>query len=333
MKNIALKILNHREVPIFILILIISSVVGALNPKFFSIENIMDIVKANSVLLISSLGMLFILLTGGIDVSVGSALAVNTMIGGYLLVNYSHNAVLLLIVNLMVGVGLSFVNGFFIVHYKIPAIVITLGMLSVLFGILLYVSNGDWITGIPQSFIAFGQYRFFDNTRGLPIQFILVTVSLFLAFIVLTYTTLGRSAYALGGDIISAKRFGINTSRVLLFVYICQGFLQGIAAFTHTSIVGQADPNAFIGFELEVIAAAVIGGVSIHGGKGRVLNIVSGTLFIAIMNNGLTLGRIPTFWQKILLGIVIICSVTADQMQDNLKKNHAPKIDVDEGEL
>ncbi|XP_061168549.1 putative ribose/galactose/methyl galactoside import ATP-binding protein [Saccostrea echinata] len=190
--------------------------------------------------------------------------------------------------------------------------------------------NGNWITGFPDSFIQFGQYRMFSQLHGLPVQCLFVIVALLFSFTILKYTTPGRSIYAIGENRISAERFGIDISRVLLFAYFCQGLLQGLAAFVHTSIVGQSDPNAFIGFELEVIAAVVIGGAGINGGRGRVRNVVVGTLFIAVMNNGLTLGRIPVFWQKILLGITIIFSVTVDQLSSSLRAADASRIDVEQ---
>ena len=325
MKNV----LRCRELPVFVLTLCIGFLIAVWEPAFLSAENLMDMLKSNSVLFISSLGMLLVVITGGIDVSTGSAVAVNTMLGGYVLVHYSSSIIVLFAVSLLTGIAIGLVNGFLIVQYKIPSIVVTLGILSVLFGVLLYFSNGNWITGFPENFIEFGKYRFFDKISGLPIQFILVLFSLALTFLVLRYTVLGRSIYALGGNMRNAAQFGVDTSKVLLFVYILHGMLQGIAAFTHSSIFSQADPNAFIGFELNVIAVVVIGGVHINGGKSSVLNIIVGTLFIGVMNNGLILSRVPTFWQKILLGAVIIASVTLDQIQSSRTEKNAPKIDVE----
>jgi ribose/xylose/arabinose/galactoside ABC-type transport system permease subunit len=208
--------------------------------------------------------------------------------------------------------------------------------MSIIQGIVLYKTNGNWITGIPDSFIEFGKTSILNialqngRSAGFPVQgFILIFAALTTWFI-LRHTVTGRGVYAIGGNLESAERMGFKSARLLTFVYSYEGFLIGLAAVSHTSIMRQVDPNAFLGFEMQIIAAVVLGGASTMGGVGSVPGTLLGVAIFCVINNGLILMKIPTFWQKIVVGIIIIGSIAIDMAQKQRAERKQIRVDVEQ---
>jgi ribose/xylose/arabinose/galactoside ABC-type transport system permease subunit len=266
---------------------------------------------------------------------VASIITAVTVITGYSLIFISSNLFVALLIACAVGTALGFINGFFISRLKIPPIVATLGTMSIILGIVLYKTNGNWITGIPDAFIQLGRTTLFhvtlDSGRviGFPIQGLFLVPAIILTWFILRKTVVGRGIYAIGGNRESAERMGFKTSRILTFVYSYEGFLIGLAAVSHTSIMRQVDPNAFLGFEMQVIAAVVLGGASTLGGTGRVLGTLLGVTIFCVINNGLILMKIPTFWQKIVVGIIIVGSIAIDMAQKQRAERKQIRVDVE----
>jgi ribose/xylose/arabinose/galactoside ABC-type transport system permease subunit len=255
------------------------------------------------------------------------------------MVDYSSNIFLIFVVGVVAGSLMGLINGLLIAKLRIPPIVATLGTMSVIFGLVLYLTNGNWITGIPQNFIDFGRVTIgqfpvagSDQIQGIPIQFLFLLFAIALTWFILKYTMIGRGIYAIGGNRDSAERIGINSENITLFIYTYEGFLIGLAGVVHTSIMRQVDPNAFIGFEIQVIAAVVLGGASVLGGYGSVSGTIIGVSLFCIINNGLILMHIPTFWQKIVVGIVLITSISFDVIQKRMHDKKNIKVDIDESE-
>ena len=330
-----LKALKIKELPLILVLVVLSIVIGIANPIFFTIENFLDILKSNLVLAIMSLGMLLVLLTGGIDVSVASVISAITVITGQSLIHFSSNIFITIIIACISGTLMGLLNGLLIAKLKISPIVATLGTMSVILGLVLYLTNGNWITGIPESFIHFGRTMLLPiqledgRTIGLPVQILFLIPIIFLTWFILKRTVIGRGIYAIGGNTESAERMGFKTERIVIFVYGFEGFLIGIAAVVHTSIMRQVDPNAFLGFEMQIIAAVVLGGASVLGGYGSVLGTVIGVSLFSIINNGLILMRIPVFWQKIVVGLIIIVSISIDMIQKRQSEKHKIRVDVE----
>ncbi|MDR1107847.1 MAG: ABC transporter permease, partial [Spirochaetaceae bacterium] len=316
-----INILKMKELPILLVLAGISLVITVVNPSFATLENFLDLLKGNLTLAIMSLGMLLVILTGGIDVSVASVITAVTVITGFFLLRVSSNIFLALTVACLAGTALGFINGCFVSRLKIPPIVATLGTMSIILGIVLYKTNGNWITGIPGDFINFGRLTVFNVTLksgrviGFPVQGFILILAIVLTWFILKKTVIGRGIYAIGGNLESAERMGFKSARILTFVYSYEGFLIGLAAVSHTSIMRQVDPNAFLGFEMQVIAAVVLGGASTLGGTGSVLGTLLGVAIFCVINNGLILMKIPTFWQKIVVGIIIVGSIAIDMTQ------------------
>jgi ribose/xylose/arabinose/galactoside ABC-type transport system permease subunit len=325
-----------RELPILLVLVGIAVVITVVNPSFATLENFLDLLKGNLTLAIMALGMLLVILTGGIDVSVASIITAVTVITGFFLIHVSSNVFLALITACLAGTALGFINGCFISRLKIPPIVATLGTMSIILGIVLYKTNGNWITGIPADFINFGRITVFNvslksgRVIGFPIQGFILIPAIVLTWFILRHTVMGRGIYAIGGNLESAERMGFKSARILTFVYSYEGFLIGLAAVSHTSIMRQVDPNAFLGFEMQVIAAVVLGGASTLGGTGSVLGTLLGVTIFCVINNGLILMKIPTFWQKIVVGIIIVGSIAIDMAQKQKAERRQIRVDVEQ---
>jgi ribose/xylose/arabinose/galactoside ABC-type transport system permease subunit len=323
-----------RELPILLVLIGICISITIANPSFATLENILDLLRGNLTLAIMALGMLVVILTGGIDVSVSSTVTALTVIIGNTLIHISPNFFVALLVAALMGTFIGFINGCLISRLKIPPIVATLGTMSIILGLVLYITNGTWIIGIPENFIRLGRITIFNVTLksgrviGFPIQGFLLILSIILTWFILKHTVIGRGIYAIGGNLESAERMGFKPARILTFVYSYEGFLIGIAAVSHTSIMRQVDPNAFLGFEMQVIAAVVLGGTSTMGGVGSVLGTLLGVAIFCVINNGLILVRIPTFWQKIVVGIIIISSISIDMVQKRRAEQKQVRVDV-----
>jgi ribose/xylose/arabinose/galactoside ABC-type transport system permease subunit len=331
-----LKAKQNREFGIFIMLVIVSAILALNSSAFLTIENFFDILKSNVVLGMMSMGMLLVILTGGIDVSVGSMIAAVTVIVGQFLIKVSGNIFYSMVVGCVAGTLMGLLNGILIAKLRISPIVVTLGTMNIIIGITLYLTNGNWITGLPQNFINFGRitigsfYRQGEEMIGLPVQSLFLVFVAVLTWFLLKYTLAGRAVYAIGGNRVSAERIGYNLESITIFIYGYEGLIVGLAGVAHTSIMRQVDPNAFNGFEMQVIAAVVLGGASTLGGYGSVLGTLLGVALFSIINNGLILLHIPTFWQKIVVGIVLIVSIGFDVMQKRYWESHQVKVDIDE---
>jgi simple sugar transport system permease protein/ribose transport system permease protein len=320
-----MKFLRSKEGGIFIIVLVLFVVLSFLSPVFLTFDNLVDVVQTNVVLGILAIGMTLVIIIGGIDVSVGAMTAAVTVLIGKFMVEVGHSLPVVLLLAAAGGTLLGAINGFLVSRIKAHAIVVTLGTLSVYSGLTMYVTGGVWINQLPQVFLDFGRIRL---PGDIPIQIVfLVLVAAFTAYL-LKYMRIGRSVYALGGNMRSAERAGISVARVQMFVYSYMGFLAGIAAFVHTSIYRQVDPNAFNGFELQVIAAVVLGGANILGGSGRVGGTLLGVALLALIGNGLTLAHVPSFWHKVIIGLFIAAAVVFDVLQRRRIEKQLAKIDV-----
>lgn len=331
MKNIIKK----QEFTLFVILIVMCIIIGFFNITFFSIENLIDLLKTNLVLTMMAMGMLLVILTGGIDVSVASIISAITVIIGNFLINVSSNLFVVVLVAAISGMLIGLVNGLLIAKLKIPPIVATLGTMNIIAGINLYITNGSWITGVPQNFIDFGNIMLFKfhlsdgRLIGLPIQIIFLLPVCIGTWYVLNKTVIGRGIYALGGNKESAERMGFNSTKVLLFIYTFEGLIIGLAAVAHTSIMRQVDPNAFNSYEMEVIAAVVLGGASTLGGYGSVLGTLIGVALFSVINNGMILMHIPTFWQNIVVGLIIVASVSFDMYQKKKVEKNKVRVDVE----
>ena len=290
-----------------------------LSENFATSDNLFNVMRQVSVNLCISIGMTLVILTGGIDLSVGSILALSgavaaglmksgiEMEGQNLFVGFTFWGCVL--VALLIGALLGAFNGLMITRFKLPPFVATLGMLTIARGLTMLYTNGFPITGLGNSFSYLGTGWF----AGVPMP---VWVALFVVLVFSFYmkkTRTGRYIFAIGGNEKASLLSGIKVSKVLLLVYTMAGVLSAIAGLLVTARLDSAQPNAGGGYELDAIAAVVIGGTSMSGGKGSIAGTVVGALIIGVLNNGLVLLNVSPFWQQVIKGFVIIGAVVLDK--------------------
>ncbi len=296
-------------------------VISVLTDKFFTVENGWNILRQISINLCLSIGMTLIIISGGIDLSVGAILGLSGALAAGVLKNgivLSGQGVLLeftvigaVVVALMSGLGLGLFNGLMITRFRVPPFVATLGMLSIARGLTMLWTGGFPVTGLGDGFAVIGT----GITLGIPMP-VWISVVLAAMFIFLVRKTrFGRHLYAVGGNERAALLTGLNVNNIKLAVYSIGGMLAAVAGLIVTSRLDSAQPNAGLGYELDSIAAVVIGGTSLSGGRGTILGSVIGCLIIGVLNNGLFLLDVSPFWQQVVKGVVILIAVVIDKMQ------------------
>ena len=296
----------------FIGLVILVVALSVTAPNFLSARNFTNIVDQVTVLGILSLGATFVIIIGGIDLSVGSVLALSGIVMGWL----SHSAGIPLpvamIVAVLVGGLAGLINGISVTIFRLPAFIATLAMMSVARGLANLITDGQQIVGFPEWFYRLSTARYFG--------FISVTVATLVVLYVagwafLRYRRSGRALYAIGGGHEVARLAGINVRSTTTVVYVVAGLMAGIGAIVLSSRLDAAAPSAATGYELDVIAAVVIGGASLMGGTGRVTGTVIGVLIIGVLRNGLNLLGVSPFIQQIVIGAVIAIAVGSDVLR------------------
>jgi len=330
------QFLKKKEMGILLILIITMVFITAGNSVFIRPDNIMDILSSNIVMGIAALGMLLIIITGGIDVSIGAIITAVTVVIGEFSTKVSGNLFAIILIACATGALLGLVNGLLVACLKLPAIVTTLGTMSIINGIILFVTNGKYIRNLPSSIAELGQQYLFKVSLpeggfyGFPVIWLFWIGAIVLTWFVLKHTVIGRGIYAVGGNEESAQRIGYRSKRILTFSYVYAGIMAGLAGVVHTGIMRQVDPLAFKGFETQVIAAVVVGGANVLGGYGTVLGTTIGVLFMAVLSNGMVLMHISTFYQKIVIGIVILVAISIDVMQQTMKEKRMIKVDIKE---
>lgn len=313
------KITSRYEFLVFMVIVIFSIIIGAINPNFFSLENIFDILQSYSLTGIFAIGMLIVLISGGIDLSFTAIATITGYTVAVLLLSHGSqlNIFVVFLIAAVMGTVLGMVNAGIIYFFKIPPIIATIATQNVYYGLLTVITQGKWLYGFPSWFGAFVKLKVFNLTNandvryGLSIVTVIWFAVILLGWFILRKTVLGRSIYALGGSEASAQRAGFNILRLQLFVYGFMGLMAGIGSVIQALLVQTVAPNSLVGKELDVIAAVVLGGASLTGGVGTVLGTVLGVALMAIMSNGLTLMHVPSYWYKVVTGFIILVSVAA----------------------
>jgi ribose transport system permease protein len=295
-----------RSVSVLAGVALLFIVFSALTSSFYQPANLLDILLQSSINTMIAVGMTLVVMTRGIDLSVGSVVGLSSMIAASLL---PQNLLLGTAAGMLVGVVCGLVNGLLIAKLKLPDFIVTLGMLSIYRGAALIYTDGKPIYGIDPTFRAI----FAGDLAGIPTPVLLALAIAFLAFLLVRYTALGEQIIAVGGNEEAGRLSGINIDRVKITVYAISGLLASFAGFVLIGRVGAAEPIGGTGFELQAIGAAVIGGASLFGGEGNPLGSLIGALTLGAMQNGLTLLNVPSFWQLVATGVVVILAVYADQ--------------------
>ena len=311
-----------------IALLIMCIVLSFLSDKFMTVDNAWNVMRQISVNITISVGMTLVILTAGIDLSVGSILALCGAITAGLLKNgiempgfnlfIGFTLLGAILVGTIAGAGLGFFNGWAITRFKVPPFVATLAMLTIARGLTMLWTGGFPITGLGENFAFIGTGWFL----GIPMPVWISAVIVLIAVIITNKTKLGRYIYAVGGNESASRLSGINIKKVKIIVYSIAGVLAAVGGIMVTSRLDSAQPNAGLSYELDSIAAVVIGGTSLSGGRGSVLGTVQGALIIGVLNNGLVLLNVSPFWQQVIKGLVILLAVILDKVNSKKTKHN-----------
>ncbi|WP_312794017.1 ABC transporter permease [Tianweitania sp.] len=286
-------------------LIVVSVLMGLASDNFFSVSNLLNVLRQVSVVAILAVGMSFVILTGGIDLSVGAVMALAGTIAAGLMVKMGMPAGVGLLAGLLVGLGLGFFNGVLVAWGRMPAIIVTLATMGIARGLGLIYSGGYPISGLPSWISWFGVGR----VGIIPVPVIAMALIYVIAWVLLHRTPFGRHVYAIGGNEVAAKLSGVKTERVKLAVYVISGLTAALAALILTGRLMSGQPNAGVGFELDAIAAVVLGGTAIAGGRGLIFGTLIGAVLLGILNNGLNLMGINPYLQDVIKGFIILLAI------------------------
>jgi ribose transport system permease protein len=294
----------------FLFVLVLGVVLSIVSPVFLTSTNISAIFVQMSVIAIIAVGETIVIITAGIDLSVSAVVALTGVISAMLVANDGLGVGPGIVVGVLAGGGVGLINGLLITAARIPPFIATLGTLSAITGVAFLITNGEPISA-PTSFDVLGD----GHIGPIPVPIVIMVIVAAAGIFVLARTTLGRSAYAIGSNYETARLSGIRVNRVLTSVYVIQGLLAGLGGVIVASRVVTGDPSAGTNYNLDAIAAAVIGGASLFGGEGTVIGALIGALLLELISNGGDLLNISNFWQEVILGVVIIAAVAYDQFR------------------
>ena len=309
-KNISFKLNSFRELGIFLAFVIILVILIILSPTAFARPaNLINIVKQASINGILAMGMMFVIISGGIDLSVGSIVALSGVIAASFAHPGEYPLFTPIVLAMTAGLASGFINGMGVAFGNIPPFIVTLGSMTIIRGLALIISNGQPVFGVTKPFENLAGGFVLNIVPRLVVYFLVVTlISAFL----LTKTVFGRRVYAVGGNEVAAKVSGISVAQIKITVYSISGFLAGIAGLLLASRIVSGNPTAGQAYELDAIAAVIIGGVSMSGGAGKWYGTVIGALLIAVIGNGLDILNVSSHFQLIIKGSIIIVAVLLD---------------------
>jgi ribose transport system permease protein len=300
-----------------IFLMVVFAILTVLSPYFMTLDNLLAIGVQMSVIVILAIGELMVIIISGIDLSIGSVLALSGIITTSLLVSGVVEPVAVF-AGVMAGAGCGFVNGFIISKGKLPPFIATLGMMGVARGLALIISDGGVVSGFADSFSWWGMGTIVGD---IPVPILLMAVVSLAGYLLLRYTRFGRLSYAIGSNAEATRLSGINIDIYICGYYALSGMLAGFAGIVLASRLNTGQPTAGTGYEMEVIAACVMGGASLRGGVGTVLGAIIGGLIMGLLRNGSNLLNISAFWQQVLVGVVIVGAVFWDQQRQRSQNN------------
>ncbi len=294
-------------------IVIMLALFSLLSSEFLSIQNLLDLTESYAVTGVFALGLFVVLVTGGIDISFAAvASVVQYVVASLLLNDVIASPLLCLVIAISIGVLLGFVNAVLIYYLNIVSIIITISMQSLLFGMLMWITNGHSIYDLPDWWItqrSILPFTFNGESYQIGLPLVVMLAIALLTWLLLNKTHIGRQLYAVGGSSESARRIGIRVSLLYLFAYGYLGATAAIGGMLQTYRMSEVVPSALVGGELDVLAAAVLGGASLSGGRGSVVGTLMGVFLIGILKNGLNLIGVSSYFVNIVIGVVIVAAI------------------------
>jgi len=323
MNNRLSRLVGQHEFWLGLLVVALAVGLSISTDEFFSLGNLTDVATSYAILGILACGLFVVLISGGIDISFPAMTAIAQYAMASWVIAHGGNFALALIIAMAVGLLLGLINGFLVYWLRVPAIIITIATLNVYYGLLVYATKGTWLYGFPDWFmnginwLSFTAADGYDYGLTLPLL-CLAAVIIFTA-VLMNFTRLGRQIYAMGGNRDAASRLGLNLVKLHFYVYSYMGILAGVAAVVQAQITQSVAPNSLLGYELTVLAAVVLGGTSMSGGRGTLTGTLLGVVLLAFLQNGLTLLSVSSYWHTVFSGVIILVSISATAWNEKRK--------------
>jgi len=309
--NLVKRIFKSQIIGILMIFIVMCVVLIISTEQFLVEDNIFSVLRQISFIAILAIGECLVIITGGIDLSVGSIFAMSSVVAAMSMAQWGASVVVGIIIGLVVGAIFGLANGLFITKLRLPPFIATLGTLSIARGLAYGVTGGYPISSLPQAFKYIGQ----GYIGPVPFPVVLLIFLGIIYTVFLRKTVLGRRIYAIGGNEETARVSGIKVKNVKLIVYVLSGVMASISGMATAGRLGVAQSTAGQGYELEAIAAVIIGGASVTGGIGTVFGAIIGAAIMGVLKNGLVLLSVSAYWQQAIIGCVIILAVSMDQLR------------------
>lgn len=301
------------ELTTVLALIILMAVITIINSNFLTANNLLNLLLQVTSNALIAFGMTFVILTGGIDLSVGSILALSSALTAGLL-GSGMPVTLAILISLILGCILGMMNGLLISYGKLAPFIVTLATMTIFRGATLVYTNGNPITkGLSDTFLF--QFLGQGYIVGIPFPVIIMFIVFIVLYVLLHKTAFGKSVYAIGGNEKAAYISGVKLNKVKIIIYSISGIMASISGLIITSRLSSAQPTAGASYEMDAIAAVVLGGTSLSGGKGRILGTLIGALIIGVLNNGLNIIGVSAFWQQVVKGVVILIAVLIDRFK------------------
>jgi ribose/xylose/arabinose/galactoside ABC-type transport system permease subunit len=302
-------LLGNQGLTMLLILILLWIVLSIMSPHFRTVSNLMEITLQAAVVAIIAAGSTLVIISGGIDLSVGSVFACSAVVGGMVYMN-TGNLFLSLATTLATGSAFGLTNGLLITRIRVPPFIATLGMMGIARGLALIISGGIPIYGLSDAYQWIGQGEIFGF---IPVPTVIVVIVYAVFWVLMNYTRFGRFVYAIGSNAEAARLSGINVAAMLLGIYTIAGLMSGLASIVEAGRLATIQPAGGNGYELLAIGAVLIGGASTFGGEGSILATLVGALLVTTIRNGLNIMGVNAFWQYVVNGVVIIAAVAVDQ--------------------
>lgn len=312
----------------WVLLVVCCIIFAFISPNFFSLVNIINILNQNAYIIITALGISFIMMAGEVDISVGFAISLNGVIVALLMTKFGVSPFVGVLTSIILGIVIGLVNMLVAYKLKLQLFMATVGTTTIFQGLAFVMTQSKTISDLPASFKAIGQ----GYIGFIPIPVLIALFLFIIVSFVLNKTYIGRYVFAIGGNVEAARLAGINVFGMKIFIASIAGFMTGVGAIILSARLGSVTANMGTGLEFTIITAVLLGGVSVRGGEGKISGVVAGVLILAILSNGMQLARLDVYYQFVAKGIIMLAAIGFDVFQLNRKKKAIVKVPVVEAE-
>lgn len=313
------KFVDVRESGVLMPLLLAMILFSVNSDKFLTVSNMSNVMRTAAFTIITAIGQAFLIIAGSWDISVGAVFSLGGVAAAALMAYYNVPIWIAVAVALIIGAVVGAFNGFLVQVIKLPPFIATMGSMYAARGLCTGYTKGVSIYPLPEAFLTVGQKGIMIGDYEVPYVVVIAIVMSVLAGFILRYTTYGRKLYAAGGNGEAARLSGIPTVKIRFSAFVLTGILASLTGVLMASRVGSAQPNIGSGFEMTVVAACVIGGISMDGGAGSIIGIVMGSFFMAMISNGMTLVKIDAYWQQLVIGLVLIFACSLEYVRNRIR--------------